>query len=520
MRKWYVVLIALAFIAVAWGIGTRLFVAQKAAAPESPLASVSFAYSTNAKGKPWTIQTGKSQFTVASKETYPRFVLGTINPTKVSIGDTQKMQIVVRDNVPLVKVWAVIEHDNGTTTVPLTLGASSTVSYNTIENQKYLVGNDGKLVVNDGKNKTPAIADLIQSLVQEAQAEQAMDYSYSGSWIVHDTATITYHTTFYALDAQGRTTKLVLAWSDPCSIGTNGFLQNTCNLTSATDGTDATSTNLSSYNLTLGPNGLYVVNPNYSVIIPSGASITINCTSGVCGTLNTKEYLYYQDQDGDGYTPNNIKFALTISTVTTTWNGYNLRRVSATVGGANPTLDCYDQNANAHPGQTAWFTTNRGDGSFNYSCSNPTVNGVYNPSLSANGKCDPYAGELCPLNYTPSGQVGFTQTVACGASGNYVSYPGTCGSGPNGPNACVQQTETNNCSVTTAPAVTPEYTKIGTYSTYGGDYCSSGSPGTTGWIGSVPACGQSGTYLYSTEYCNGTYVAGQDLTETLTQACH
>jgi hypothetical protein len=196
MRKWYVVLIALSVIAIAWGIGARMFVAKKAAGPESPLASVSFAYSTNVKGQPWAIQTGESNFTVASKETYPRFVLGTIDPTKVSVGDTQHMQIMVRDNVPLVKVWAEVEHDHGIDSIPLTLGASSTVSYNTIENQKYLVGNDGKLVINDGQNKTGAIAELIQSLVQKAQAEQAVDYSYSGSWVVHDTATITYHTTF------------------------------------------------------------------------------------------------------------------------------------------------------------------------------------------------------------------------------------------------------------------------------------------------------------------------------------
>lgn len=32
------------------------------------------------------------------------------------------------------------------------------------------------------------------------------------------------------------------------------------------------------------------------------------------------------------------------------------------------TSDCYNFNANAYPGQTAYFTTNRGDGSFDYNC--------------------------------------------------------------------------------------------------------------------------------------------------------
>jgi hypothetical protein len=30
--------------------------------------------------------------------------------------------------------------------------------------------------------------------------------------------------------------------------------------------------------------------------------------------------------------------------------------------------DCYDANANAHPGQTSYFTVDRGDGSFDYNC--------------------------------------------------------------------------------------------------------------------------------------------------------
>jgi len=43
-------------------------------------------------------------------------------------------------------------------------------------------------------------------------------------------------------------------------------------------------------------------------------------------------------------------------------------------GGAWPytgvvSTDCYDYNANAYPGQTAYFTADRGDGDFDYDCS-------------------------------------------------------------------------------------------------------------------------------------------------------
>jgi len=376
MRKWYVVLIALAVIAIAWGIGARMFIAKKTTGPEAPLASVSFAYYTNAKGQRWAIPTGESQFTVASQETYPRFVIATIDPTKVSIGDTQKMQIVVRDNVPLVKVWAEVEHDHGTDTIPLTLGASSTVSYNTIKNQKYLVGNDGRVVINNGQNKTGAIAELIQSLFQKAQAEQAVDYSYSGSWVVHDTQTITYHTTFYAIDTQDRKVKLVIAWSDPCSVS-GGYFSGDCSFSNGTDGTDATSTNLNGHTLTLN-SSTWVVNPGYSFILSGG---TLNI--GTSSALMTNEYLYYPDSDGDGYAATSTKSAFTASSM----SGYV--RVSQAVGTTNPTIDCDDFNLNVNPGDQTYYNMPIQDGTskngtFDYNCNgindNPDSYAQYNIS--------------------------------------------------------------------------------------------------------------------------------------------
>ncbi len=425
MRKWYVVLIALAVIAIAWGIGARIFVAQKASGPESPLASVSFAYYTNAKGQPWAIPTGASNFTVSSKETYPRFVLGTIDPTKVSIGDTQHMQIVVRDNVPLVKVWAEVENDKGIDSIPLTLGASSTVSYNTIENQKYLVGDDGKLVVNDGGNKTPAIVALIQSLFQKASAEQAVDYSYSGIWSVHDTQTITYHTTFYAIDAQNRTTKLVLAWSDPCSLGSNGYLQADCSLTSATDGTDGVSTNLQSFNLTLNSGGLYVVNPGYSITINSG-SITFNG-----GSVNTNEYLYYTDADGDQYAANGTKSANAASS----WSGH-IRSSSYAHGG---TFDCNDTLSGANQSDTNWWNALGSNWASGYSAGDYNCDGTVSYGWAINTGASNYT----PANVSTVAAAGTSAPTLCTNTGS-VFYAASGGS---------PSYEINNCG--SDPMVTP-----------------------------------------------------------------
>ena len=450
MRNWYVVLIALAVIAVAWGIGTRIFVAQKSNVLESPLAAVSLAYYKNAKGDPWSIPaTGGDQFNVASQETYPRFVLGSVNPVKVSLGDTQTMQIVVRDNVPVVKVWAEVENDKSTDVIPLKLGASSTVSYSTIENQKYLVdSNTGKLVVNDGNHRTPVVVALVQSLFQKAEAEQAVDYSYSGSWVVHDTRTVTYHTTFYALDAQGRTISLTLAWSDPCAWS-SGVLQSNCNLAGATDGVDnapmSIGTSATSLTLNMTSNAILAFNPGQSLTIPSANNkITIDSTSQI-----SKSYLYYTDADGDGYAPN----ATMSNNSASSWSGHV--RVYASKG----TNDCNDNDSRANPGNTKWWASagnsgwasgfTAGDFNCGKESSYPNSAGLvpYNstyqssgyPSNYYNGSAwatgiDPWGGdELCYYNtYGYLGSI-YSNTEPCGqifiASGNvfYSASGAYCG---------------------------------------------------------------------------------------------
>ncbi len=464
MRKWYVVLIALAVIAIAWGIGARIFIAQKSVGPVSPLASVSLAYYTNAKGQSWAIQTGDYSFNTASAEQYPKFVLGNINPVKVSIGDTQTMQIMVRDNVPLTKVWAEVENDKSTDSIPLTLGASSTVSYNTIQNQKYLVGNDGKLVINDGQNKTGAIAELIQSLVQKAQAEQAVDYSYSGSWVVHDTRTITYHTTFYAMDAQGRTAQLVLAWSDPCGVtaGTQYSLSGACGLTN-TWGVDSAVLNMNGQTVTLSGSGNLVYNNGQSI---TGLSATAKIVIG-SGTQISKNNLYFTDADGDGWTP---------STTMNTTGGVRVASVSKSANDSSDpqvpaasSLDCDDvatTGVNVHPGQTAYYSSPiAADGSsvagtFRYACgSSPTINPAQvSDSAACTSGQDPkqyYTGSFkkssgaCLTNFTID-WCNLTTAVTTSNCGQSVAsygtmYVSTCSGSTYGPYVAFNSAETLQC---------------------------------------------------------------------------
>ena len=71
--------------------------------------------------------------------------------------------------------------------------------------------------------------------------------------------------------------------------------------------------------------------------------------------------------------------------------------------------DCYDKNKNVYPGQGGWFTTERGDGSFDYNCDNKT-----DKQYGSGGKC---SGTFWICNANKN----FTADVGCGQKGDYVT---------------------------------------------------------------------------------------------------
>jgi Stigma-specific protein, Stig1 len=97
------------------------------------------------------------------------------------------------------------------------------------------------------------------------------------------------------------------------------------------------------------------------------------CLSGVCST-------FYLDADGDGYG---------IST--------SIARCGTTPpsGYAVNSGDCCDSDGSAHPGQTSYFTTADGCGSYDYNCD----------------------GNETPLSHGPSG---------CGTITCFINSSGTC----------------------------------------------------------------------------------------------
>jgi len=313
---------------------------------------------TNAKGKSWLLpKAGKHSFYVASENKYPKFIKGVIDPLKVSIGDIQKMEIVVENPEPLKNVWAEIEHDKGKDVVNLELVNENIVSQNDL-NLPFVVDENNQLlpVTLSNKNK---VEKIINSLVEKAKAQGVVQYTYRGQWKVHSTQTITYHTTFIAEDKNGNIDKLVLAWSDPCSFGGNKINRD-CALTASVDGLETNIGFLGAYTVTVNPGGVFVWNPGKTITLENGGKFSF------AGGELKQAYLYYDDADGDSYAPNDNK----------SWNSSpgpiaGKVRVSSALG----TNDCYDAAPTsttrahlAHPGQTNYFDVALGNGSFDYDC--------------------------------------------------------------------------------------------------------------------------------------------------------
>jgi len=122
---------------------------------------------------------------------------------------------------------------------------------------------------------------------------------------------------------------------------------------------------------------------------------------------------WYADSDGDGYGD---------SSSTTP-------ACAQPSGYVSDSTDCYDANADANPSQAGWFTTDRGDGSYDYDC-NGNNDQYYTSAGSCGGwpACNTYAGwvngvqrcgvsddyiESCATDWTACVETTATYTQAC-----------------------------------------------------------------------------------------------------------
>ena len=209
--------------------------------------------------------------------------------------------------------------------------------------------------------------------------------------------------------------------------------------------------------LTLNEGQTLVWNPGKEITISSGASIAINLHSQL-----KQGYIWVPDSDGDGWiTENNQVIAdsqpagyvrrNTITNLTAdcddssydvtntccslvTWyqdsDGDLYGNASVTTeacdqpeGYVSDNTDCYDSNANAKPGQTTCYTTNRGDGSFDYDCdstdthcTNCSTSCTDGSSFWTLGCCGTFPNNYC-CNASWKAQKLCSGTAGCGVAG-------------------------------------------------------------------------------------------------------
>ena len=100
-----------------------------------------------------------------------------------------------------------------------------------------------------------------------------------------------------------------------------------------------------------------------------------DCDTSIDETNASGCSTYYYDGDGDGYGSTNSQCLCSPS------GNYDTTNNS----------DCYDSNSDARPGQSAWYTTHRGDNNFDYDC-----NGSQTKRYNGGGGCGGWPG--CSTN--------------------------------------------------------------------------------------------------------------------------
>jgi len=122
---------------------------------------------------------------------------------------------------------------------------------------------------------------------------------------------------------------------------------------------------------------------------------TASCVGGSLGPCSASAMTYYPDGDGDGY-----------GTATGA-----ISACSRPTGYSTNSGDCCDSDANAHPGQTATFSTANACGNFDYNC-----DGSETPKSNGPASCEP---STCVLGTDGSS---CTQTGCAGCSDSCQTY--------------------------------------------------------------------------------------------------
>ncbi|TSC60175.1 MAG: hypothetical protein LiPW15_53 [Parcubacteria group bacterium LiPW_15] len=318
----------------------------------------------NNKKKEFVLSQGRQVFQIASAaKTGPKIIQADINPLDVKVGDTQKLSLVIQSQIEIASVVARIETDKEIIELPLSLDGPTPKA--SLLEPRYGVDAHGYLaflnkIDNTGSNSKYAVPGV-------KSAEAALEpkrFTYSGSWIVRDTHSTKYHTSFVVKDINGADNSILMAWSDPCGTfaGGNRAL-NTCSF-SDVDGAD-------NGNLTINTSQTVTLQNGATLAFNSGRTLTVNGAIAIAaGAQITQTNLWLMDIDGDLYTP-----SLTLAAAATAPanSGRAYTRYTSP-------LDCYDLNSSAFPDSSTWSDRDRGDYSFDFNC-----DGNDTPALESDG---------------------------------------------------------------------------------------------------------------------------------------
>jgi len=142
-----------------------------------------------------------------------------------------------------------------------------------------------------------------------------------------------------------------------------------------------------------------------------------DCADNTAYAWQNVPNLYWFDQDQDTYTTGGAGTGCVgnSAVVNTIWGAvlyYQTTSAAYNVSTVSHGGDCYDGNYLANPTEGSYFTTNRGDGSFDYDC-----NGVATPQYPYT--VDPHSG-YCSGTYT-------TDSSSCGVTNSYCAAAGQAG---------------------------------------------------------------------------------------------
>ncbi len=248
-----------------------------------------------------------------------------------------------------------------TSSATLTISAQQTVAFGSLTKVS------GTIVI----VKSPAGAQIVKSPIWMTDAD-ADGYASSTTQIAQNSQ-----------PANGRRRNLMNSVSSTdCDSTSANVYQNVGSTATDADQdgyyTGSSGTNCVGASTTVSGRTYYKATSGSDTWLASGGALGTSDCSDSDATLAPSR-TWYTDADGDLYTlTGGSGECQTISTwgnsaCTTGGSSYAKNSTSTCRLITSSGTDCYDSNANAYPGQTTYFTTDRGDGSFDYNCSSGTL---------------------------------------------------------------------------------------------------------------------------------------------------